>query len=142
MDKEQAQKTPKVTPKSFMTAGPTLHYSHKNAQRCGLLAVVAFSLSCSFWSKILTGSFWSISLDSIISPEAWRLGQAVISPISIDTRISAFKFQVQPGFYRSGIFVREFADTFTMPVDKLHRCCLSPASIQVSFYRDSFMHGP
>ncbi|MHC4221754.1 MAG: tetratricopeptide repeat protein, partial [Planctomycetota bacterium] len=83
MDKEQAQKTPKVTPKSFMTAGPTLHYSHKNAQRCGLLAVVAFSLSCSFWSKILTGSFWSISLDSIISPEAWRLGQAVISPISI-----------------------------------------------------------
>jgi len=34
MDNEQAGKGPKVVSKSFMTAGPTLHYSHKNVQRC------------------------------------------------------------------------------------------------------------
>jgi len=68
--------------KSFMTVGPTLHYSHKNVQRCWLLAVVAFGISCLFWSKILTGSFWSFNFSTVTSPKSWHLGQTVISGLS------------------------------------------------------------
>jgi len=96
MDNKQTEKTPpasagvnssprklEVASKSFMTVGPTLHYSHKNVQRCWLLAVVAFGVSCSFWSKILTGSFWSFNFAAVTSPKLWRLGQSVISGVSI-----------------------------------------------------------
>ena len=83
MNTKQTEKTPKVASKSFMTVGPTLHYSHKNVQRCWLLAVVAFVVSCSFWSKILTGSFWSFSFAAVTSPKLWRLGQSVITGVSI-----------------------------------------------------------
>ena len=65
--------------KSFMTVGPTLHYSHKNVQRCWLLTVGAFGISCLFWSKIVTGSFWSFDAQSLAAPEFWRLGQTIIS---------------------------------------------------------------
>jgi len=76
-------KTPKAASKSFMTVGPTLHYSHRNVQRCWLLAVAAFGASCLFWSKILTGSFWSFNLRTINSLEFWRLGESVITGVSI-----------------------------------------------------------
>jgi hypothetical protein len=55
MDKEEPQKAPIMVSKSFMAVGPTLHYSHENVQRCWLLAVVAFGLTCLFWSKIIGG---------------------------------------------------------------------------------------
>ncbi len=83
MDNKQAEKTPEVALKSFMTVGPTLHYSHKNVQRCWLLAVVAFGISSSFWSKILTGSFWAFSFGAVTSPELMSLGQAVTTGVSI-----------------------------------------------------------
>jgi len=83
MDNKQGQKTTKVASKSFLTVGPTLHYSHKNVLRCWLLAIVAFGISASFWSKILTGSFWSFNLQAAMSLEHWRLGQFAISGVSI-----------------------------------------------------------
>ena len=83
MDNKQMDKRPKVVSKSFMTIGPTLHYSHENVQRCWLLAVVAFGVSASFWSKILTGSFWSFDFTALSSPEIWRLDQSVITGVSI-----------------------------------------------------------
>ena len=83
MDDKQTEKAPKVASKSFMTVGPTLHYSHKNVQRCWLLAVAAFWLSCFFWSKIVTGSFWSFSFQVLTSPKFWRLGQCITTGVSI-----------------------------------------------------------
>jgi len=69
--------------KSFLAVGPTLHYSHKNVQRCWLLGLIVFCLCCLFWSKIVTGSFFSFNPGDIISPEAWRLGRFVIGGVSI-----------------------------------------------------------
>jgi len=83
MADKQAGKTPKAAPKSFMTIGPTLHYSHKNVQKCWLLAVLTFGASCLFWSKILTGSFWSFNLQTLTSPKLWHLGQSIITGVSI-----------------------------------------------------------
>jgi len=83
MEDKQTEKAPKVTSKSFMTVGATLHYSHKNVQRCWLLAVAAFSLSCLFWSKIVTGVFWSFSFQTLASVEFWRLDRFVTTGVSI-----------------------------------------------------------
>jgi hypothetical protein len=83
MENKQTSKTAKVASKSFMTAGPTLHYSHKNVQRCWLLAVMAFAISCLFWSKIVTGTFWSFNFEAVTSPEFWRLGWSLITGVSI-----------------------------------------------------------
>lgn len=83
MDNERMEKAPKIGSKSFMTVGPTLHYSHKNVLRFWLIAVFVFGLSSSFWSKILTGSFWSFGFESAVNPELWRLGQSVITGVSI-----------------------------------------------------------
>ncbi|MBA7659965.1 hypothetical protein ES703_67962 [subsurface metagenome] len=83
MDNKQIDKRPKVASKSFMTVGPTLHYSHKNVQRCWLLAVAAFGISCLFWSKIVTGSFWSFSFGAVTTPEFWHLGQSDRTVVSI-----------------------------------------------------------
>ncbi len=83
MDNKETEKTPIVVSKSFMAVGPTLHYSHKNVQMCWLLAVSAFGLSCFFWSKIATGSFWSFDIQMASRLEFWHLGQTIISGVSI-----------------------------------------------------------
>ncbi|MHC4211728.1 MAG: tetratricopeptide repeat protein [Planctomycetota bacterium] len=83
MDEKQGEKKPIVSSKSFMTVGPTLHYSHQNVQRCRLLALVSFVLSCCFWSKIVTGSFWSFNLQSIFSAELWFLERSISTGVSI-----------------------------------------------------------
>lgn len=83
MNKKETEKTPIAISKSFMSVGPTLHYSHKNVIRCWLLAVVAFGLSCIFWSKIATGSFWSFNLQTVTTPRFWHLGQSITSGVSI-----------------------------------------------------------
>ncbi len=83
MENKQKEKTPKVASKSFMTVGPTLHYSHSNVLRCWLLAVAAFGVSCLFWSKIVTGLFWSFNLRTITSLEFWHLGRWVVTGVSI-----------------------------------------------------------
>ena len=83
MGNRQAGKTSKTALKSFMAVGPTLHYSHKNVLRCWLLALAAFGVSSSFWSTILTGSFWSFNFQAVTSPKLWYLGQSAITGLSI-----------------------------------------------------------
>jgi hypothetical protein len=83
MDNNQTEKTPILVSKSFMAVGPTLHYSHKNVQICWLLAVVAFGLSCLFWSKIVTGSFWSFDVQTVTTPEFWRLDKSITTGVNI-----------------------------------------------------------
>ncbi|MFQ6035362.1 MAG: hypothetical protein ACE5NM_05875 [Sedimentisphaerales bacterium] len=69
--------------KSFMAVGPTLHYSHKNVQRCWLFAVVVFGLSCFFFSRIVSGSFWSFNFQALTSSELWRLDRIILAGVSI-----------------------------------------------------------
>jgi hypothetical protein len=83
MDDKETEKTPIAASKSFMAVGPTLHYSHENVFWCWLLAFAAFVGSCFLWSKVLTGSFWSFDFSAVTSPGLWRLGQFVISGVSI-----------------------------------------------------------
>ncbi len=83
MNNKETEKAPIVASKSFMAVGPTLHYSHENVLRCWLLAVMAFGVSCSFWSKILSGSFWSFNFQAVTSPELWYLWQSVVTGLSI-----------------------------------------------------------
>jgi hypothetical protein len=83
MGNNQTEKTPISVSKSFMAVGPTLHYSHKNVQICWLLAVVAFGLSCLFWSKIVTGTFWSFDVQTVTKMDFWRLDQSITTGVSI-----------------------------------------------------------
>jgi hypothetical protein len=81
MEKEP-EKTPKA-PKTFLTVGPTLHYSHRNVQRYWLLAAFVFSLACLFWSRVVTGQFWSFNFASQRIPDFWELGRNTITGVSI-----------------------------------------------------------
>lgn len=83
MDSKETDKTPIVGSKSFLAVGPTLHYSHSNVQRCWLLAVCAFCVSCLFWSKIVAGTFWSFDIESVALPEYWRLSRDLVTGVSI-----------------------------------------------------------
>ena len=83
MEDKQSEKTPMVGPKSFLSVGPTLHYSHSNVQRCWLGALAVYCLCCLFWSKILTGTFISFSWELLTNYELWRIGRFVIEPVSI-----------------------------------------------------------
>ncbi|MHC4293137.1 MAG: hypothetical protein ACYSTX_02495 [Planctomycetota bacterium] len=82
-EEKQNESTQIVVSKSFMAVGPTLHYSHRNVQRCWLLGLVVFSLSCLFWSKIVTGNFISFDPADMFSIPAWDLGRFVIAGVSI-----------------------------------------------------------
>ena len=83
MEEKPNSKSPNVAAKSFMTVGPTLHYSHKNVQRCWVLALIAFILTCLCFSKVVNGSLLAFKLGSLLSLETWRLGQFVTSGVSI-----------------------------------------------------------
>jgi len=83
MVKNQIEKAPISVSKSFMAVGPTLHYSHKNVQICWLLAVIAFGISCLFWSKIVNGTFWSFDVQTITSMQFWRLDKSITTGVSI-----------------------------------------------------------
>jgi len=78
-----SQKIPKVSPKSFMAVGPTLHYSHKNVQRYWLLTLVVFGLACLFFSKIASGSFWSFDFQATTSSKLWRLDRFIMTGVNI-----------------------------------------------------------
>lgn len=69
--------------KSFMTVGPTLHYSHSNVRHCWGLALAVFTATCLFWSKILTGNMFVFDLSVVIDRTLWSLGQYAESPLSI-----------------------------------------------------------
>jgi hypothetical protein len=83
MDQKETEKTPIAVSKSFLAVGPTLHYSHKNVQRWWLAAAAAFGISCLFWSKIVTGSFWSFDFQAATMPELLRLGHSITTGVSI-----------------------------------------------------------
>ena len=74
---------PQVAPKSFMAFGPTFHYSHRNVVRCWLFAISAFLACCVFWSKILTGLFWSFDFYNLFSLQHWHLGPGTVNGVSI-----------------------------------------------------------
>jgi len=90
MEDKQAKNGSKTVSKTFLSVGPTLHYSHENVQRCWLLAVAAFGVSSFFWSKILSGSFWSFNFQAVTSPKLWYLGQSVVI-----TGLSIFEYPWQ-----------------------------------------------
>jgi TolA-binding protein len=79
---EQLEK-PNGPSKSFMTVGPTLHYSHSNVRRCWGLAIGVYIASCLFWSKMMTGNAIAFEFGRMINPDSWGLGQFVLSPLSI-----------------------------------------------------------
>ena len=69
--------------KSFMAAGPTLHYSHDFVHRFWGLTVVVYILTCFFWNRILIGGMISLIPTDVIDPGLWSLGRFVASPVSI-----------------------------------------------------------
>ena len=83
MESKETEKTPIAVSKSFMTFGPTLHYSHKNVQRCWLLTILVYGITCLFWSKMATGSFWSFDIEAVTTHDFWRLDQSLITGVSI-----------------------------------------------------------
>ncbi len=73
-----------VTPvKSFMTAGPTLHYSHTNVLWLWFLAIVVYIAACIFWSAIVIGGPISIGLSEFTEAPLFDLGHYAVTPISI-----------------------------------------------------------
>ena len=76
-------KVPIATSKSFLTAGPTLHYSHTNVLGFWLLTITVFAVTCLFWSKILTGSPWAFNPDSATTPASWQIGRFLLTGVSI-----------------------------------------------------------
>jgi hypothetical protein len=82
MENREFEKSPK-TPKTFLTVGPTLHYSHRNVQFYWLLAAFMFSLACLFWSRIVTGAFWAFDFEAQTLPDFHDLGRATITGVSI-----------------------------------------------------------
>jgi len=90
METKETEKTRKGGPKSFLAVGPTLHYSHKNVQRCWLLAVIAFGITCLIWSRIVAGTFWAFDLQSQTAPDFWRLDQ----PTMIGASIFEYPWQI------------------------------------------------
>lgn len=74
--------------KSFMTAGPTLHYSHTNVLWFWGLSILVFLLVCLFWKNLMpVGSEKEVSgifdFKDIYDILVFRLGTIVIEPISI-----------------------------------------------------------
>jgi hypothetical protein len=69
-------KTLKSVSKSFITAGPTLHYSHANVNNCYFLAVCVYYAAAVFWAKLLTGQ-----LICFLGP--FYLEKFVLTPLSI-----------------------------------------------------------
>ncbi|MBM4028067.1 MAG: ABC transporter permease [Planctomycetes bacterium] len=71
------------TPKTFLAVGPTLHYSHRNVQFYWLLAAFMFCLTCLFWSRIVTGTFWAFDFNAQTLPDLRDLGRATVAGVSI-----------------------------------------------------------
>lgn len=69
--------------KSFMTAGPTLHYSHANVHRCWGLSLIVYAGVCFFWLRLISGQVLVLNLLEIIQPASWDLGRVVSHPLSI-----------------------------------------------------------
>jgi hypothetical protein len=71
-------KAVKLVPKSLMTAGPTLHYSHGNVNGCYFLAILVYYIAAVFWSKLLTGGLLCPDF-----PGPFYLEKLIQAPLSI-----------------------------------------------------------
>ncbi|MBN1787364.1 MAG: hypothetical protein JW806_03110 [Sedimentisphaerales bacterium] len=71
-------KAAKSAPKPFMTAGPTLHYSHTNVNGCYFLAICVYYIAAVFCTKLLTGGLVSSDLTG-----PFYLEKLILSPLSI-----------------------------------------------------------
>ena len=69
--------------KSFLTVGPTLHYSHRHVYRWMACVITVYISACLFWSKILTGAVESLQISQIHQEPFWSIGKFVTSPVSI-----------------------------------------------------------
>ncbi|MHC4468347.1 MAG: hypothetical protein ACYSUZ_03080 [Planctomycetota bacterium] len=69
--------------KSFMTAGPTLHYSHTNVLWLWFLAVLVYFATCIFWYTIVAGGPVSIGPSELSEVLVLDLGNYTVDPISI-----------------------------------------------------------
>lgn len=81
INKKQTGSAP-APQKSFMTAGPTLHYSHTNVLWCWALTILIFVIVCVFWHA-LVDSKPLLDLSGLLDPAQFSLGRFVVSPISI-----------------------------------------------------------
>lgn len=68
--------------KSFMTAGPTLHYSHTNVLWFWTLSVFVYVLTCLFWHSLFNNNLL-LDLTGLTDISLFKLGQFVVRPISI-----------------------------------------------------------
>lgn len=81
---ENGSTKPQAVPsKSFMTAGPSLHYSHTNVHLCWGLSIAVYLAAAFFWSRLLIGEDLSVSLLGLFYPEFWNIGHFVAAPLSI-----------------------------------------------------------
>ncbi|AQT68014.1 outer membrane assembly lipoprotein YfiO [Anaerohalosphaera lusitana] len=69
--------------KSFMTVGPTLHYSHTNVHKRWALALTLFIIACAFWAVLFSGSPYPENIPALFNAETWSLGQHTTQPLSI-----------------------------------------------------------
>jgi hypothetical protein len=76
-------KPPSIPSKSFMTAGPSLHYSHTNIHLCWSLSIAVYLAAAFIWSRLLIGEDLSVSLMGLFYPEFWNIGRFVAVPLSI-----------------------------------------------------------
>lgn len=83
MAENGSSKPQSVPSKSFMTAGPALHYSHTNVHLCWGLSIAVYLIACFFWSRLLIGEDLSVSLLGLFRPELWNIGRFVDLPLSI-----------------------------------------------------------
>ncbi len=73
----------KVGSKSLLAVGPTLHYSHNNVLTCWWLTIVFYAVTCLLWSKIVSGSFFTFSWETVSNPELWQVGRFVTGGVNI-----------------------------------------------------------
>lgn len=69
--------------KSFMTVGPTLHYSYPNVHQFWFLTVAVYLVVCFMWTRLTGGSTFTLDLTDILQPALWDLGRIVEEPLSI-----------------------------------------------------------
>ena len=81
-NKSKATVITPASPKSFMTAGPTLHYSHANVLWCWALTILLFVIVCVFWHSLLMNGPM-LDLTTLADTSQFQLGQFAVSPISI-----------------------------------------------------------
>ncbi len=80
---KSAPEKPAAPAKSFMTIGPTLHYSHPHVRRYWGLTIIIFLAACLLWSRILTGQLLAVDLTNLIQSRQWGLAKYIINPLSI-----------------------------------------------------------